>query len=117
MFADRQLRAADVFAFPNCRNELGELDLGFRPGALEGMILDDPLAGHLIAAGIEFQFPRMLAASADVSGPTHLCPPFWIRLTSSSASSARRCMTRCCLSEIISSLVSHFVASSRNRPR
>src|SRR5262245_16835198 len=67
MLGHGQLRGLDVLSLADGGEQLGELVLRLTLGAAEGMVLDLPLAGDGIAAGVELQLPRPLAALADVA--------------------------------------------------
>src|SRR5262249_52410692 len=64
----------DVSPFLGRCHKFGELLLGVSLGALEGVIPDLALSGEWVATDIEFQFPGVLAATADVAGHVEIPP-------------------------------------------
>jgi hypothetical protein len=66
VLADGGGRAGDIGALADIGDQLGKLLLGVTPRAADAVIFGAPLAG-IIAANIEFQFPILLAACADVA--------------------------------------------------
>jgi hypothetical protein len=47
--------------------QAGKLGLGIFPGAFNGLVSDPALAGYCIRLAVEFEPPRMFAASGDVA--------------------------------------------------
>ena len=64
---DRELRGIGQDALVGGIEQPGELGLGVLPGAFNRHVSDPALAGYCIRLAVEFEPPRMFAASGDVA--------------------------------------------------